>query len=179
MRFQKIWDQRSVLFLKVLRVIFRIISWANRIVGLFGMLVLFAMSILVTADIISRELAHKSIPGVTEIVYLGIVAVVVLSFAYAEEKGAHVRMEIIPERLSARGRMVIDIFSWVTGAFIMGLLAWLAGIEAGESWSVREYIPTAIRVPIYPVKFAVCIGFALLSLQFFIQIVKRLLGAKL
>jgi len=165
-----------MLFVKLMRVLFGIVSRVNRIMGLLGMWILFAMAMLVVADIISRELADKSIAGVTEIVYLGIVAVVVLSFAYTEEKGAHVKMEFIPERLSARGRTVIDVFTWIIGAFVMGLLAWLAGIEAGESWSVREYIPSAIRVPVYPVKFAVCIGFGLLSLQFLIQLIKKLMG---
>jgi TRAP-type mannitol/chloroaromatic compound transport system permease small subunit len=58
----------------------------------------------------------------------------------------------------------------------MGLLAWLAGIEAAESLRVGEYIPTAIRVPVYPVKFAVCIGFGLLGLQFLVKLIKKFMG---
>jgi len=166
----------SVLIVRVLRIGFGIISRINRYTGLFGMWVLFLLALLVVADIVSRELVNESLPGVTEIVYLGIVAVVFLSFAYTEEMGAHVQIEILPERLSPRGRATIDVLSWVIGASLMGLLAWLAGLEAAESFRVREYIPTAIRVPVYPVKFAVCIGFGLLGLQFLVQLVKKFIG---
>jgi TRAP-type C4-dicarboxylate transport system permease small subunit len=155
---------------------FGIISRTNRIVGLLGMWVLFLMALLVVADIISRELAGESLPGVTEIVYLGIVAVVFLSFAYTEEMGAHIKIEILPERLSPKGQTVTEVVTWIIGAGLMGLLAWLAGLEAAESWRVREYIPSAVRVPIYPVKFAVCIGFGLLGLQFVVQLAKKLIG---
>jgi len=165
-----------VLIAKAMRIIFGIISRINKIVGLFAMWVLFIMAIFVVADIVSRELFNKSLPGVTEIVYLGIVAVIFLSFAYTEEKRAHIKIEILPERLPPKGRTMIDIVAWIIGAFIMGLLAWLAGIEAAESLRVGEYIPTAIRVPVYPVKFAVCIGFGLLSLQFLVQLAKKLMG---
>ena len=155
---------------------FGVVSRTNRIVGLLGMWVLFLMALLVVADIISRELAGESLPGVTEIVYLGIVAVVFLSFAYTEEMGAHIKIEILPERLSPKGQTVIEVLTWILGAGLMGLLAWLAGLEAAESLRVREYIPSAVRVPIYPVKFAVCIGFGLLGLQFVVQLAKKLIG---
>ena len=176
MRLGIVKGDRSVLIVKVLRIGFGIVSRINRYTGLLGMWVLFLLALLVVADIISRELANESLPGVTEIVYLGIVAVVFLSFAYTEEKGAHVKIEILPERLSPRGRATIDVFTWVIGASLMGLLAWLAGLEAIESFRVREYIPTAIRVPVYLVKFAVCTGFGLLGLQFLVQLAKKLMG---
>ncbi|MGB2884358.1 MAG: TRAP transporter small permease [Dehalococcoidia bacterium] len=176
MRFKIVRGDWSVLITKVMRIAFKIISRINRIAGLFGMWMLFIMALLVVADIISRELANKSLPGVTEIVYLGVVAVVFLSFAYTEEMRAHVRIEIFSDRLPPKGRTIVDILTWLVGASLMGLLAWLAGLEAIESLEVREYIPSAIRVPIYPVKFAVCIGFGLLGLQFLVNLVKKLMG---
>lgn len=176
MRFKISRNDRSALITRVMRITFKVISRINRVVGLFGMWMLFVMGLLVVADIISRELADQSLPGVTEIVYLGIVAVVFLSFAYTEEMRAHVKIEIFSDRLPPKGRTVVDILTWLVGASLMGLLAWLAGIEAIESLEVREYVPSAIRVPIYPVKFAVCIGFGLLGLQFVVNLVKKLVG---
>ena len=176
MRFKMVRNDRSALITRVMRITFKVISRINRVVGLFGMWMLFVMGLLVVADIISRELADQSLPGVTEIVYLGIVAVVFLSFAYTEEMRAHVKIEIFSDRLPPKGRTVVDILTWLVGASLMGLLAWLAGIEAIESLEVREYVPSAIRVPIYPVKFAVCIGFGLLGLQFLVNLVKKLMG---
>ena len=179
MRFEIFRDGWLVFIVKVIRILLGTTSWINRIAGLLGMWMLFVMALLVVADIISRELANESLPGVTEIVYLGIVAVVFLSFAYTEEMSAHVKIEIFSDRLPPKGRTTLDILTWLVGASLMGLLAWLAGREAMESWEVREYIPSAIRVPIYPVKFAVCIGFGLLGFQFLANIVKKLIGETL
>jgi len=140
------------------------------------MIVLGVLGLLVVADVASRELANKSLPGVTEIVFMGIVAIIFLTFAYTEEMGRHIKIDIFSSRLPPKGQNILTILVYIMGILTMGLLAYLAGLEAIYSWQHGEYLPALIRIPSYPTKFAVFIGFSLLTLQFAVQLVRKLMG---
>ena len=159
-------------------IIFRIISKVNRGVGFLSMIVLGVLGILIVADVISRELANESLPGVTEIVFMGIVAIIFLTFAYTEETGRHIKIDIFSNRLPIKGQSILTILVYIMGIFSMGLLAYLAGLEAIYSLRHGEYLPALIRIPVYPTKFAVFIGFVLLTLQYAVQLATKLIGEK-
>jgi len=86
---------------------------------------------------------------------------------------AHVRVDIIYSRLSARAKAWVDIFG--TTFFLlpfcyMGFMLSLPYVQ--RSWQHGEVNVNANHIPIYPVKTLIPVAFALLALQGVAQIIK-------
>lgn len=101
-------------------------------------------------------------------------AVFLLGAAWTLRADAHVRVDVLYGRLSAKGRAWIDL----AGALLMlvpfcVLMLWASGSYVAASWHVWEQSPDPGGLPRFPVKMLIPIGFALLLMQSVSFIVKR------
>ncbi len=97
-----------------------------------------------------------------------------LGAAYVLRADAHVRVDIIYSRLSARARAWVDIFG--TFAFLipfclLGLYFSLGYVE--RSWETLEQSPNPGGLPRYPIKAVILIAFAMLILQGLSEVIKN------
>ncbi len=89
-----------------------------------------------------------------------------LGAAYTLKEGAHVRVDVLYERLSAKGKAWIDLLG--TLFFLLpfcGLVLWLSWPEVVNSWEVLEKSPDPGGLPRYPIKTVILVAFVLLILQ--------------
>lgn len=101
--------------------------------------------------------------------------VFLLGAPYALRVGAHVRVDLIYGRLSARGKAWIDLCGgllFLIPFCVFGL--WFSWPSVRESWSVREVSPDPGGLARYPIKTLVPVAFALLGLQGFSETIKRI-----
>ncbi|MEM6456567.1 MAG: TRAP transporter small permease subunit [Acidobacteriota bacterium] len=102
-------------------------------------------------------------------------AVFLLGAADALRRGAHVRVDLVYRRLSARGRAWIDLI----GALVFLLPFTLVGFYLGfpsvrAAWRVREGSPDPGGLPLYPLKTLILVSFALLFLQGVAEVIRRI-----
>lgn len=93
--------------------------------------------------------------------------------AYALRHNVHVRVDVIFERLSARGKAWVDLLG--TLLFLVPfclLMIWVSLPYVHASWSVLEQSPDPGGLPRYLIKTAIPIAFVLLLLQAFSQVVR-------
>lgn len=89
----------------------------------------------------------------------------ILVGAFTLLKDAHVRVDIIYQRFSLRVRAMLDIFNYAL------LILWTSVlVKEGitfflNSWEIREVDEMALAHPVYPVKFLLVVGVALILLQ--------------
>ena len=89
----------------------------------------------------------------------------ILVGAYVLRHNAHIRMDLFYNRLSPRGKAVVDAVTAVMFFFIVVLLLW-KGIElAAQSFIIQQRTPTAWRGPVYPAKMLIPIATIMLLLQ--------------
>lgn len=101
-------------------------------------------------------------------------AVFLLGAAWTLRADAHVRVDVLYSRLSARGRAWIDL----VGATLMlipfcVLMLWASGSFVEASWRVWEQSPDPGGLPRFPVKVLIPIGFVLLLVQSVSFVIKR------
>lgn len=103
-------------------------------------------------------------------------AAVMLGASYTLKRNEHVRVDLVYSQLSDRGRVWIDIFGLVLFLLPACLLfAWLSWTTLFyPSWLVSEHSLNSGGLPRYPIKFIVPLGFFMLSLQGFSEIIKRI-----
>ena len=153
---------------KIIQIVDSISDWSGKIVSFL----IYAGIIVLAFEVVSRHYfgaptvwAH----GYTQRIFA---SYFVLIGAYTLFKDAHVRVDIIHQQVSLRKRAFLDIFNYTL------LLVWAAVLvyEGTDfflySWHIGETDEGALRHPVYPVKFFLVVGVALLFLQGISKIVK-------
>ena len=97
-----------------------------------------------------------------------------LGGAWVLRENAHVRVDVLYSRLSARGQSVINIIGTVLllipfSAFVL----WVSSPIVRNSWSIREGSPDPGGLPRYPLKALILVCFALLLLQAVSELIKE------
>jgi TRAP-type mannitol/chloroaromatic compound transport system permease small subunit len=139
----------------------RLNSWVGRF---------FALSIFVVTGAVLYEVVARTAFGQATIwsnettIYLSAAAYVV-GGGYALAHRRHVRIDVIYERLSVRARARLDLFTFIFFFIYMGALMWVGTTLAWGSFLEGEGTGTPWNPRIWPVKFAIPIGAALLLLQ--------------
>jgi TRAP-type mannitol/chloroaromatic compound transport system permease small subunit len=102
-------------------------------------------------------------------------AIVMLGASYTLFRNEHVRVDILYSNVSERTRLWIDVFGFIF--FMLPavlLLAWMTWPFFLDSWVRHEGSPNAGGLLRWPVKILLPIGFVLLSLQGFSELIKRI-----
>jgi TRAP-type mannitol/chloroaromatic compound transport system permease small subunit len=101
-------------------------------------------------------------------------AVFLLIAGYALQRNEHVRIDVLNSRMSHRTRAWIDI---VGGALFLLptsiIIAWYSWPSLMNSWEIQEYSSDPGGLIRWPVRLLIPVSFALLAMQGFSEIVKR------
>jgi TRAP-type C4-dicarboxylate transport system permease small subunit len=127
------------------------------------------ITVIISADILGRVLFNAPIIGVPEIVKVSVVAIVWLQMAHTLRIGGHIRSDVVLDRLSPRGKAVVNLLAAGLGIFVFGFLVYSAWPQMIEGWRVREFegeLP--VRVPTYPVRTILIVGAALTCFEFLV-----------
>ncbi len=121
---------------------------------------IFALMLLGVAQIVLRTVFDAPIFGYIDVVEVSMVGFAVLSIAYVQRVGAHVRMELLVSRLKGRWLWLTEMGGTALAAFIVGVLipyAWRhfgRAFEFGDStidielvtWPAKLVVPVALSV---------------------------------
>ncbi len=124
--------------------------------------IIFLLSFLVVADVIGRGVFNSPVKGTPEIVSMSIVIICFLLAAYAIQSGAMLRTDVIVSMFGRRGFAFADLMSGLLGAFFFLLIVWGSFEPSLHAWTSNEFEGEgALRVPVWPARFVVMIGSAL------------------
>lgn len=101
-------------------------------------------------------------------------ALVMLGASYTLKRNEHVRVDIVYGSLPTRYQIAIDIFGGIL--FLLPatlILAYLSWPVFENSWTQHEFSSNAGGLLRWPIKIFLPLGFALLSLQGFSELIKR------
>ena len=155
----------------------RLAGLIDRITEFIGRQVrwLVLMAVVVSAaNAIVRRVFNVSSNAWLELQWYCFGAVFMFAAAYVLQKNAHVRIDAVSSHLSKRTRDWIDLFGHVFFLLPLCLLmVWLGWPYFWESFSNGEMSSSPGGLMVWPTKFFVLAGFALLLAQALSEIVKR------
>lgn len=175
----------------------RIIDAVNLRIGRFVLWFVLISVLISAANATVRKVFDTSSNAFLEIQWYLFAAIFLLCAAYTLLRNEHVRIDVISARFSSRTRAGIDIFGFVFFLLPMsGIMMWLswpvfknsvAKPPTGETVASLEQVignifnPDAWEWSVdagglmrWPVKLLIPLGFLLLSLQGFSELVKRI-----
>lgn len=149
--------------------------WVSRLNGLAGEFVAYWSVIAVMVyyyEVIARYVFNSPTNWAHESMFLMFGMQYLLAGGYVLREGAHVRVDVIYNYFSNRGKAIVDLFTSVFFfIFVLTLLVtgWTFFLD---SYQVNEVSFTEWAVPYWPIKFALPLGAALLLLQGIAQLFK-------
>jgi TRAP-type mannitol/chloroaromatic compound transport system permease small subunit len=161
-----------------LRTLLKLSGWIDRLNEKFGVianwLVLLAC-VISAGNAASRYLFSESSNGWLEIQWYMFAGMVLLGGPYTLKMNEHVRVDLLYGLVSERTRIWIDIVCGIL--FLMPfclILIYFTWPWFVESWRLGEESSNAGGLIRWPVKLVLPVGFALMVLQGFSEIVKRI-----
>lgn len=120
----------------------------------------------IVADVVRRTVTGRSIPGMIELVETFMAIEVFLGLAHAEATGVHVRMSLATNLMPFRVRRAVKsmgMFVCMAGSV---WFAWASTLRAIEATAVGEVKPGLLRFPVWPARWAIAVGFAVLAFEY-------------
>lgn len=151
------------------------IDWINIKIGVaVGWLILIT-ALISAYNAVVRKAFDMSSNGLLEIQWYFFGAVFLLGAAYTLQQNGHVRIDIVSNRFSEKSRAWIDIAGHVF--FTLPLIGFIIVSGWGfvqESYLVNEYSADSGGLIRWPAKALIVVGFSLLGLQVFSEIIKKI-----
>jgi TRAP-type C4-dicarboxylate transport system permease small subunit len=137
--------------------------------GLISAVATFLMMVLVVANIIGRYLFNKPVTGTLEFTESLLVLIIFCSVALTQYDGGHIRVNLVTRRLPKRVARILTVVAMLCGCAFFTWCAYAAWIFAAQSYSFNEQEWGEVVFPLWPMKFVVFAGIALLALQFLLD----------
>lgn len=153
----------------------RLIDAASDLIGKFVMWLILAATLISAGNAIIRKTFDVSSNAWLEIQWYLFAAVFLLGAGYAFLRNAHVRIDFISTKFSARTRNWIDIIGILVFLFplcyMMITLGWPLFERAWTSGEMSSNAGGLIRWPVYAL---IPLGFAILFIQGISELIKRI-----
>jgi len=152
---------------KVAGVLSRWLNW-------IGAGVLIVVMLLVCANIIGRAIPFLGpVKGTYDVV--GLLGGILLAFAlgYTQLQKRNISVEILVSHFRPRTRAIIDSVTFLISLVLFALIAWQHSVFATSIWKAGELSET-LRVPFFPLIYAVAFGCVALCLVILLDFLKAL-----
>lgn len=149
-------------------------EWSGKVISF---LIYAAIGVLIY-EIVLRYLFNAPTIWAHGITQRIIATYAILLGAYTLRQGGHVKVDILYNRLSMRGRAILDLFTAIFFLLFCGVLLWQGGEFAWTSVKILERCNTIpFNAPLYPVKVMLPVGAFLILLQGLAQFTRNLITA--
>lgn len=153
----------------------RLIDGLSEAVGRAAIWLVLVVVVISAGNAVSRFSMNLSSNAMLEIQWYLFSAIFMFSAAYVLKKNEHIRIDVIAGRLSEKAQNWIDVFGILVFLLPMALMiAWLSWPVFMNAWNTSEYSPNPGGLIRWPVRLMMPLGFALLILQAFSELIKRL-----
>ncbi len=163
---------------KAVRVYVRYVDAVNRVVGRFAMYLIFAMIGILLYSSISRTAFDTPLIWVVEMAQFTMAAYYLLGGGYSMQLDAHVRMDLLYGRWSAKGRAIADAVTVFCLIFylVVLLIGAISSTEYALEYGQKNYSSWA--PPLAPIKIIMTFGIFLMLLQVIATFFKDLATAR-
>lgn len=162
---------------RIKKTLTRIVQQIDTICAFVAEALTLLLMLLVTAEIVGRQIFGSPIPGQMESAALSLVLILYLGLAYTQLERRHIRVEIIISRVGGKRRELLEALILSLSLIPSVMMLWATAERAKVSVLGREFVSGVISFPVWPGRCAVAFGFALLSLTLVLQICNHVVAA--
>jgi TRAP-type transport system small permease protein len=152
-------------------------GWLFDLLALIAALMLLAMVVLVTADILLRNFARGGFVWATEVSEYALYLITLLVAPWLLRRGQHIRVDLVLGLLPIRVAWVIEATSDVVGFTVCLVMLRYGSVMTYESWRLGSITIKNLVFPEWWLLAPLPLAFALLAVEFVFRF-HRLMGAR-
>jgi TRAP-type C4-dicarboxylate transport system permease small subunit len=154
----------------MIEAVFRGLQTVSKVLNIIAGAALTFMMLLTVADVLGRAGGHP-IVGTYEIVALSLVLVIGFSIPKVSLVKGHVYMEFLLDKLSVKGRTVMNIFTRLL-CLVLFLIIGINLLSVGAEYHSSGEVSPTINLPFFPVVYGLAVCCFLECIVFFCEIVR-------
>lgn len=154
---------------RYLQVVDSLLGRVENATNLLAGILVFGLMLLGVVQVVARNLFSAPILGYIDIVEIFMVGFTILSIAYVQRLGGHVRMEVLLATLKGRSLWVMEVVSCALTSIIVAVL--IPGSYAHFSRAFEFGDSTMdVEIATWPAKLVVPIALAVLLIRLLVQL---------
>lgn len=139
-----------------------------------GIVLLFAMGLLITMDVVLRYVFNQPTQFTTELTGYLMAGVTFLGLAYTLMKGRHIRIEVVTSRLRPMARKRLELVVSMIGLAFLAVCLKPAWVMVWESYIYESEVLGVLSTPLYLPQLLVPIGISVILLQLVVIIAEQI-----
>lgn len=157
--------QNDSLLSRLDRLYFRLESFLN----LAGGLVILALVLLATINVLGRWIFDSPINGYIDWIEQAMAFMAFLGIAYTQREGGHIRMDMVVGQLQGRSLWLAEFLSTLLMLLLTLVLTWGSWLHAQRALQLGDS-SLDIDLPTWPAKMVVPIALGVLALRLMLQL---------
>jgi TRAP-type mannitol/chloroaromatic compound transport system permease small subunit len=150
----------------------KFIDTVNDFIGRCVSFLIFPIIVVILYEVVMRYFLKLSQDWVPETSQYLFGALFLLGGGYVLLHNGHVKLDILYDRLSARTKALLDICTFVLLLMYGVVLIWKGGLTAWDSLMTLERSQSGWSPLMFPIRFGIPIGAALLVLQGIVKFIR-------
>ena len=122
--------------------------------------------ICISIEVLSRSIFNRPILGIAEIAEYLVLYMTFMGATWVQKLKAHVRMDIIVERVNPRARSLLNTFTCIAGGVVLMAISFYAATYAYDAAKQGVHTITPLEFPVAVLVAILSIGCFVLSIQF-------------
>ncbi|RMG33669.1 MAG: TRAP transporter small permease [Gammaproteobacteria bacterium] len=147
----------------------RALFWLEARLTLLGGILILALVLLATTNVLGRWLFDRPVNGYIDWVEQAMAFFAFLGIAYTQRLGGHIRMDILIARLSGRWLWGVEFLSTLLILLLTLVLVYGAWLHFYRAWEIGDS-SLDIDLPTWPAKLVVPVSLAFLALRLSLQL---------
>lgn len=136
------------------------------VLGAISGVVISAIAVLITLDIVLRNAGVSSFPWLLEITEYVLFAMTFLAAPWVLAHNAHVRVDLLVSTLPKKAGYVCELLADCLGFFLMVVMAWYGARIALDSYSLNSLLHKELVVSEWLLLIVIPIASTLLAIEF-------------
>lgn len=151
---------------------------ATIVIAIISALCVVAIALSITLDVALRSFRGAGIKGVVEYTEILLTALVFLALADSERTRSHIKLVLVTGLVRPRLAGLMRLTGGVVTLVLVAAMAWFAFDRLLISLETHEFRYGLLRVPTWPARLAIFIGFLILALECLVTVFDHVKGLR-
>jgi TRAP-type C4-dicarboxylate transport system permease small subunit len=156
-----------------------VMRWCERMLLYAATATIILAMLWVTAEVCMRKFFNSPLPGHLEGAELLVPIIVFFGISFAQSRGDHVGMTLIVDAMAPKARHYSTIVTLLLSMFTCAILAYFSAKYSFRLWDYDDVTMSPPYWPTWPSGAAITLGYGLVALRMYLQVLQMLFPDRL